>query len=102
LTGTWSGERTLPSGERERVVLVMTWDGKAIAGTINPGPEAIPLGRVTVDYDAWTVRIEAKAPKPAQEILIEGQLADLGSWHRTFGGRWVQGSAEGTFTLRRD
>ena len=108
LSGTWSGERTLGSGDRARVTLVMNWDGKAVTGTMNPGPEAIPLGRVTVDYAKWTVRIEAEtrdASKQPGKIVIEGTLDDLGSWHRTLTGTWVQGAAgptKGTFKLTRD
>lgn len=108
LSGTWSGERTLGSGEPVRVTLVMNWDGKAVTGTINPGPDAIPLGRVTVDYENWTVRIEAEtrdSTKQPGKIVIEGKLDDLGSWHRTLTGTWVQGAAgpaKGTFKLTRD
>ena len=108
LSGTWSGERTLSPGEPVRVTLVMNWDGKAITGTINPGPDAIPLGRVTVDYEKWTVRIEAESrdsSKQPGQIVIEGKLDDLGSWHRTLTGTWVQAEAEpakGTFKLTRD
>src|SRR6187397_313874 len=59
LTGTWSGDWGATADKRTRITLVMTWDGKSIAGTINPGPEAMTLGRVTVDYAKWTVRLVA-------------------------------------------
>jgi hypothetical protein len=105
LTGTWSGDWGPAADARTRITLVMNWDGKAVTGTINPGPDAVALGRVTVDYAKWTVRIEAEgkdaAGKPAK-IVADGKLDDLGSWHRTLSGSWSQGGAKGTFKLRRD
>ena len=104
LSGTWSGDWGAAANARTRVTLVMSWDGKAVTGTINPGPDAVALGRVTVDYAKWTVRIEAEgkdAGKPAR-IVAEGRLDDLGSWHRTLTGTWTQGATKGTFKLTRD
>jgi hypothetical protein len=105
LTGTWSGDWGATAENRTRITLVMTWDGKAITGTINPGPEAMTLGRVTVDYGKWTVRIEAdgkdSSGKPVR-VLADGKLDDLGSWHRTLNGTWIRAGAKGSFTLRRD
>jgi len=105
LTGTWSGDWGATADKRTRITLVMTWDGKSIAGTINPGPEAMTLGRVTVDYAKWTVRIEAdgkdSSGKPVR-VLADGKIDALGSWHRTLGGTWTQAGAKGTFKLTRD
>jgi hypothetical protein len=105
LTGTWSGDWGATADKRTRITLVMTWDGKSIAGTINPGPEAMTLGRVTVDYAEWTVRIEAdgkdSSGKPVR-VLADGKIDALGSWHRTFSGTWTQAGAKGAFKLTRD
>ena len=105
LTGTWSGDWGATADKRTRITLVMTWDGKSIAGTINPGPEAMTLGRVTVDYAKWTVRIEAdgkdSSGKPVR-VLAGGKIDALGSWHRTLSGTWTQAGAKGTFKLTRD
>ena len=105
LTGTWSGDWGATADKRTRITLVMTWDGKSIAGTINPGPEAMTLGRVTVDYAKWTVRIEAdgkgSSGKPVR-VLADGKIDALGSWHRTLSGTWTQAGAKGTFKLTRD
>ena len=96
LSGTWSGDWGPAADKRTRITLVMNWDGKAVTGTINPGPEAITLTRVTVDYAKWIVRIEAKG------LTAEGRIDDLGSWHRTLSGTWTQNGAKGTFKLTRD
>jgi hypothetical protein len=105
LTGTWSGDWGATAEKRTRITLVMTWDGKSIAGTINPGPEAMTLGRVTVDYAKWTVRIEAdgkdSSGKPVR-VLADGKIDALGSWHRTLSGTWTQAGAKGAFKLTRD
>ena len=105
LTGTWSGDWGPTADTRTRITLVMTWDGKAITGTINPGPEALTLGRVTVDYAKWTVRIEADGKdgsgKPVR-VVADGKLDDLGSWHRTLSGTWTRAGAKGIFKLTRD
>ena len=105
LTGTWSGDWGATADKRTRITLVMTWDGKSIAGTINPGPEAMTLGRVTIDYAKWTVRIEAdgkdSSGKPVH-VLADGKIDALGSWHRTLSGTWTQAGAKGAFKLTRD
>ncbi len=105
LTGTWSGDWGATADKRTRITLVMTWDGKSIAGTINPGPEAMTLARVTIDYAKWTVHIEAdgkdSSGKPVR-VLADGKIDALGSWHRTLSGTWTQAGAKGTFKLTRD
>jgi hypothetical protein len=105
LTGTWSGDWGATADKRTRITLVMTWDGKSIAGTINPGPEAMTLGRVIVDYTKWTVRIEAGGKDSSGQpvrVLADGKIDALGSWHRTLSGTWTQAGAKGTFKLTRD
>jgi hypothetical protein len=105
LTGTWIGDWGPASGQRTAITLVMNWDGKNVSGLINPGPDSIPLGSVSVDYATWTVRIEADTKdasgKPVH-ISAEGKLEDLGSYHRTLKGTWQQGAAKGDFRLTRD
>jgi hypothetical protein len=105
LTGTWSGDWGPSATQRNAVTFVMNWDGKNVTGMINPGPDAIPLGSVYVDYANWTVRIEADAKdasgKPVH-IMAEGKLEDLASSHRTLKGTWQQGGSKGDFKLTRD
>jgi hypothetical protein len=76
--------------------MVMNWDGKSVTGLINPGPDALPLTAVSVDWATWTVRLEAKG------IAAEGRLEDIGSNHRRIVGTWNQGGMKGNFTLTRD
>jgi hypothetical protein len=105
LTGTWSGDWGPTAAQRNHVTLVMNWDGKAVKGTINPGPEAIQLASVVLDVTNWTVRIEAdgkdQSGKPVH-ISAEGKIDDLSSAHRRLSGTWMQGTTKGDFRLIRD
>jgi hypothetical protein len=106
LTGTWTGDWGGGSaGQRTHLTLVMSWDGKAVTGTINPGPDAIQLGNVVLDVTNWTVRIEAdgkdQSGKPVH-ISAEGKIEDLSSAHRKLAGTWTQGTTKGDFRLTRD
>ena len=104
LTGTWAGDWGPTATQRTHVTIVMSWDGKAVTGLINPGPDAVPLTSVAVDWAAWTVRIEADgkdAGKPAR-IAAEARLEDIGSYHRRLVGTWTQGATKGDFRLTRD
>jgi hypothetical protein len=104
LTGTWTGDWGA-GPQRTHLTLVMTWDGKAVTGTINPGPDAVQLGNVVLDVTNWTVRIEAEGKdqsgKPVR-ISAEGRIEDLASAHRKLVGSWMQGTAKGDFRVTRD
>ena len=100
LSGTWSGD--WGSGPtRTHITLVMNWDGKAVTGTINPGPDAIPIGAVALDVTKWTIHLEATA-KNGTPIAADGQIEDLSSYHRKITGTWTQGATKGDFKLTRD
>jgi len=106
LVGTWYGEWGLSPQARHDVSVVMTWDGKAIGGTIDPGPDAVPFKTATLDSNTWTVHIEAERPAKgataAVRYVIDGTLANLGSYNRTLSGTWTDGAAKGDFKLTRD
>jgi hypothetical protein len=105
LTGTWAGDWGPTATQRNHLTFVLTWDGKNISGTINPGPDAIPIASVFVDWTNWTVRIEADGKDQAGKsvhIAAEGKLEDVSSYHRKITGTWNQGVAKGDFRLTRD
>jgi hypothetical protein len=104
LSGTWSGDWGAGAAQRTHITMVMTWDGKTISGTINPGPDAIPVDTIALDVTKWTVRFDADAKGPSGPVRIsaEGQLDDIASAHRTITGTWRQGTAKGDFKLTRD
>ena len=105
LKGTWSGDWGPNDKVRHRVLLELNWDGKAITGTINPGPNAVRLQKASVDPSSWAVKFEAEGRTPAGatvSYLIEGQIENLGAYRRVLTGTWYQGSELGDFRLTRN
>ena len=92
--------------QRHDVTIIMTWDGKSIGGTIDPGPDAVPIKTATLDSSTWTVHIEAeraaKGATAAVRYVIDGKLGNLGSYNRTLSGSWTDGATKGDFKLTRD
>jgi hypothetical protein len=105
LKGTWSGDWGPNDKVRHRVLLDLNWDGKAITGTINPGPNAVRIQKASVDPSSWAVRFEAEGRTPAGatvSYVIEGQIENLGAYRRLLTGTWTQGSERGDFKLTRN
>jgi hypothetical protein len=107
LTGVWYGDYGPNAKDRTQVTIIMNWDGKAVSGQINPGPDAIPLKTVTLDSQkGWTVHIEAEGKDEkgkAIRYVADGKLENIGSYNRTISGTWNDGSsAKNDFKLKRD
>jgi hypothetical protein len=103
LAGQWSGEWG-PAGKPNRVLLNLDWDGKAITGAINPGPNAATVRTVTFDYtdpSAWVVKLEAEG-KDGAKITMDGRLENIGAYRKIFRGTWMQGSQKAPFSLTRN
>jgi hypothetical protein len=98
LKGSWSGDWGPTRDQRTRVLLELTWDGKVIGGTINPGPNAVPLKVATLDPSTWAVHLEAEA-KDAAKIVVDGKLENIGAYRRVLSGTWTQGGTKGDFRL---
>lgn len=96
LDGTWRGERLGADGRHHTIVLLMEWDGKNIAGTINPGPDSVAFSSAALDPSSWKVRFAAA--DQSAPITFEGTLADLGKYNRTLTGKWSEGTA--SFDIR--
>jgi hypothetical protein len=96
LKGSWSGDWGTSPQARNRVLLDLQWDGKAITGTINPGPDAVPIQRATVNVSDWTLRLEAPG------YVIEGKLENLGAYARFITGTWTQNGVKGDFKVTRN
>ena len=43
LSGTWVGDWGPSAADRNQVTVELKWDGTALSGTVNPGPNAVPL-----------------------------------------------------------
>ena len=99
--GTWAGNKTLGND----VVVVMTWDGKAITGTINPGTDNIAIKSATLNPEGWLVHIEADAKdKQGNPIsyTIDGKIENLPLASRAVNGTWKDNrGGTGAFKIGR-
>ncbi len=100
LVGTWHGNWRPDAQTRNDVTFVMNFDGKAISGLINPGPDSMKLHDASLDPDGWKVHFEADGK--GTHVVIDGHLEDITSVNRRIVGTWTQGTAKGEFQLTRD
>ena len=105
LSGTWSGEWGVSAKEADRnhTTLVMSWDGKAVQGIVDPGPETAKIRVATLDTTKWTVRLEYdlkdKSGKPVP-FIVTGKLENPASRkNRSVVGTFTHGSAKGDFKI---
>ena len=96
LKGSWSGDWGPNKEQRTRVLLELQWDGKEISGAINPGPNALPLTKASLDPDTWQVHLEAMG------VVIDGKLENIGAYQRVITGTWVQGATKGNVKVVRN
>lgn len=90
LDGTWRGERQAEGAAPVTVVLVMQWDGQNVTGLINPGLRSVRFDSGRLDPADWRVHISARNAA-GEPIVIEGELGEIGSYHRTITGTWTEG-----------
>ena len=105
LKGSWSGDWGPTKATRNRLLLELNWDGKAIAGTINPGPNAVPMQKASLDPSNWTVHFEAEGKDQsgrAVRYVVDGKLENIGAYNRVLSGTWNQGTQKGDFRLVRN
>jgi hypothetical protein len=105
LKGSWSGDWGASKQERKRVLLEVHWDGKALTGSINPGPNAVAFQKATLDPSNWNVHFEAEgkdaAGKPIRYV-IDGKLENIGAYQRVMTGTWTEGATKGDFKVIRN
>ena len=105
LKGTWSGDWGTGKENRTHVLLDLNWDGKAITGTINPGPDGAPVQKASLDPATWAVHFEADGKDRAGNAVhyvIDGKLDNIGAYKRFMTGTWSQGSVKGDFKITRN
>lgn len=90
LDGTWRGETTAPDGSHQTIVLIMQWDGKQIAGTVNPGPNGWDFTGGKLNPDGWKFTLDTKNPKGGT-VHFDGVISDLGKYQRVLAGKWTDG-----------
>jgi hypothetical protein len=92
--GTW-GSKALG----DDILVVMTWDGKAITGTINPGTDNIQIKSATLVPEGWVFRMEAAGK--AGTFSFEGKMENLALHNRSITGTWKGQKESGKFTIAR-
>ena len=105
LKGSWSGDWGPDDDNRTRLLLVLDWDGEAITGSINPGPNAVPIATASLDPSTWTLHFEAVGEAPGGNpvrYVVDGELQNIGSYNRVITGSWKQGAVTGDFSLMRN
>jgi hypothetical protein len=104
MNGSWVGDWGPTATQRNRVVIEMKWTGKELAGTINPGANAIPMKVASVNPNDWSLHAEADA-KDAQgrsvTYIIDGKIVNLGAYNRAIVGTWNSGATKGDFKISR-
>ncbi len=104
LKGTWIGDWGPTKDNRTHVVIDIRWDGKALTGAVNPGPNGAPMQKFTLDPDTWTIHFEAdskNASGATVHSIVDGKLENLGANQRFITGTWTQGSVKGDFKVTR-
>lgn len=77
LKGTWSGDWGTGKENRTHVLLELNWDGKAITGTINPGPNGAQMQKASLDPETWAVHLEADGKDASGKRYVTSSTA---SW----------------------
>jgi hypothetical protein len=99
--GTWAGNKI----HGNDVLLVMTWDGKNITGTINPGTDNMAIKNASLNPDGWLVHLEADAKdKSGQTItyVMDGKIENLPLANRVVSGTWKDNrGGTGAFRIGR-
>jgi hypothetical protein len=99
LSGTWVGDWGPSPNDRNQVTVELKWDGKALSGTVNPGPNAVPLQKATFDPKTSVVHFEAQAKGHGGQELhykIDGKLDK-----NTLSGTWNHESRNGDFKITK-
>ncbi len=74
LKGSWSGDWWIVKGKDNHILLDFNWDGKTLTGTLNPGPDASPMQKLTLTPP--DVIGAGKAAIAARDAAIAKQAAD--------------------------
>ena len=105
LKGSWLGTWTGNKIHGNDVLLVMTWDGKNVTGTINPGTDNIAIKTATLNPEGWLVHIEADAKDKSGQLLtytIDGKIENLPLANRVVAGTWKDSRGDtGAFKIGR-
>ena len=99
ISGSWTGDWGPSAADRNQVVVDLKFDGKALTGTVNPGPNAIAIAKATFDGKTGAVHMEADAKGrggATVHYVIDGKL-DKGK----MSGSWNHDKLKGDFSISK-
>mgnify|MGYP006112053251 CR=1 FL=1 len=103
LVGTWSGYWGQNAEQRNRVLLLLEYDGDIISGIINPGLSPAPITRASLDPETWTITLEGErldTDGTVVHYLINGKIENVTSPNeRAITGSWTEGTDLGDFLV---
>ena len=108
LSGTWSGNwgTSAKEADRNHTTLVLSWDGKAVQGLVDPGPDSAKVRVATLDSTKWTVHMEYDLKDKAGKLvpfIVDGKLQNPSSRkNRTVVGTFTHGTVKGDFKITMD
>ena len=97
--GSFIGEWGINAERQENLLIVMDWDGTSITGTINPGPDGVPITNAELNPDDWTLRIEAGTG--AMRIVLDGKFQNLTWAALSIVVIYARGDERGNFKISR-
>ena len=98
--GSWAGNKTHGAD----VVVVLSWDGKAITGMINPGTDNMRIKNGTLNPEGWAVHLEADGKDKsgaAVTYVIDGKIENIHIPKRSITGTWKSQKESGAFNIER-
>jgi hypothetical protein len=100
LSGTWKGDWGPSTDDRNQVTVELKWDGKALTGTVNPGPNAVELKNATFDSKTGAVHFEADTKNRRGNpihYIIDGKVDG-----KTMTGSWSHDNRKGDFKITKE
>ena len=97
--GTWGPAKT----HSPDLLMVLTWDGKAITGMVNPGTDNMGVKSATLTPEGGVLRLQFDG-KDAAGVLnysLEGKIENLAMHNRSISGTWKNQRESGTFKITR-
>ena len=99
LSGSWKGDWGPSASDRNQVTVELKWDGKALTGTVNPGPNAVALQKATYDAKTNAVHFEADAKSRRGtdvHYVVDGKVDG-----KTMTGSWSHDDRKGDFKITK-
>ena len=97
LTGTWKGDWGPSPTDRNEVTLELKWNGKTLTGTVNPGPDAIPIETGSFDPNAMKIHLEANYAPRNLRYVVDGTVEK-----DKISGTWNHPRRKGDFQVSRE